>query len=124
MVKLGKGFEQFNSLGECLEYVKQLAGQYPGGGKAYHDVTGTPAESLYGVKGQMYDGYEYDFTGWGPDRNTPWGPLPGRIIAIRSDLAKLIRGSTAVIKTNPEVPKRKPLMGPDWKPAPGFERPW
>lgn len=159
MTKLGHGFEQFKNLGECIEGVKQLACHYPGNGPAYYDVTGTPAESLFGVKGQMYNGCEYDFTGWGADRATPWGPLPNRIIAIRSDLAKLIRGTTVASKhidccvhcgggwcgnsgesvracdgKHPEwecyeapckpQSAHKPLIGPDWKPAPGFERPW
>lgn len=125
MTKLGQGFEQFKNLGECIESVKQLACHYPGNGPAYYDVTGTPAESLFGVKGQMYNGCEYDFTGWGPDRATPWGLLPNRIIAIRSDLAKLLCGTSSTVKSpQQDVPKRKPLIGPDWKPAPGFERPW
>lgn len=124
MAKLGKGFEQFDNLGECLEFVQSLAGQYPGKGKAYYDVTGTPIESLVGSHETNYQDGKYDFTGWGPDRNTPWGPLPEFIVAIRSDLAKLIKGSQ--VKETPSVsrPVLKPLMRPDWKPAPGFELPW
>jgi len=131
---LGKGFEQFNSVNELIGELGRMAGQFPGKGAAYYYIQGTPAESLYPGKNISYNGDLYDFTGWGPDRNSPWGPLPTVIVAVRSDLAKLIRGDHPVQKAmevmrdetrkawEKEFPESKPLRDKNWKPAPGFER--
>jgi len=132
-MELRKGFEQFATVKDLIDALKEMAGQFPGKGDAYYFVQGTPIESLYPGKNINYNGDQYDFTGWGPDRYSPWGSLPSVIVAVRSDLAKLIRGDHDVQKAmehmvdatrkvwEKEFPESKPLRGKDWKPAPGFE---
>lgn len=103
------------------------------------DITATPLESIWGVKEVNYGDPAKPFvpTGWGEDRQTPWGPLPGRIVLVRKDVwDKLfaadnnmepksnlppLDGKLADLKTELERPKLGKLNWDGWKPAPGFE---
>lgn len=132
------GFEKFENLKECVDECEKLAKLLPERpGQPWNLLTGTPLESLWGTNDAKLNGDVYNVIGWGGDRQTLWGPLPQVILAVRKDISDVIEGKNEVVKAMehmaeatreyvkkylPEV--KKPLMGPDWKPAPGFERPW
>jgi len=175
------GFEKFENAQECVDECKRIAATLTGRpGEPVHLLSGTPAESLWPGKNINYNGDVYDLVAFGDDRPTPWGPLPGCILAIRTDIVRVICGETtkegfecadcrggycysgledpcpANARACPMIGKyeqcahykpfkklkmgidpalpggshtaeiqiKKPLMGKDWKPAPGFERPW
>jgi len=134
------GFEKFENLKECVEECEWIAKEiFPNNpGQPWRLLTGTPLESLFGSKDVNIDGVAYDVIGWGGQyRSTPWGLLPQVILAVRTDISRVIEARPDVEKCMELMSKevrekmkewfpeeKKPLMGKDWQPAPGFERPW
>lgn len=137
------GFAQFNTAHDCIEEVKKINEELVKSGKAakgepYDIISRTPFESLWPAKNINYNGGIYDTVAWGGDVMTPSGPLPACILVVRKDICNIIEkvdvGVLKVLRAARDEVRaawdksvesatvvKKPLRGPGWKPAPGFE---
>ena len=117
---------KFSNLQELHDMIKDLG--YDVDSKEFIrenvvNITGTPFESVWGAGEITYGSPPTKFVvlGFGPDRNTPWGSLPGKILLLRKDIADQL-----VVKDS-EKPKPKTaadkLYPPGWKPRPGYTDP-
>ena len=120
---------KFDSPAELMSMVKDLGYDLDQKPRPVVDISRTPLETLWPTKciSHSEDGgpsADYAAVAFGPDVNTPWGPLPAVIVLLRKDVeAKLFKDAMVTADTTVKPKPKLDLFPPGWKPAPGFEDP-